>query len=62
MTVRQPPPDDLDQVERACDATFLHLLGEDLISPVVVSTLRQIMREAHELHEDASPSRRWWAS
>jgi hypothetical protein len=60
MTVRQPP--DLEQVERACDATFLHLLGEDLMSPLVVSTLRQIMAEAHQLREDEPPARRWWAS
>lgn len=32
------------------------------MSPVVVSTLRQIMAEAHALHEDESPARRWWAN
>ena len=56
----------LEVVERACDATFLHLVGAGVVGThpedLVVATLRRIMAEAHALHEDDSPARRWWAA
>ncbi len=64
MTVRQPP--DLDRIERSVDTTFLHLVEAGCVGThpedLVTTTLRTIMREARELHEDASPARRWWSS
>ncbi len=56
----------LEVVERACDTAWLHLAGAGMVSGrsdcLVTATLRQIMREAHALHEDTSPARRWWSS
>jgi hypothetical protein len=62
----EPKRTPLEVVERACDATFLHLVEAGCVGThpddLVTATLRQIMREAHALHEDASPARRWWAT
>ncbi len=56
----------VEVVERACDAAFLTLVGAECVGThaddLVVATLRTIMQEAHALHEDASPARRWWAA
>jgi hypothetical protein len=56
----------IEDVERACDTAFLHLVSAGVVgthpADLVTATLRQIMAEAHALHDDESPARRWWAS
>jgi hypothetical protein len=56
----------LEVVEQSCDATFLTLVEAGCVGAhpddLVVRTLRTIMREAHALHEDETPARRWWSS
>lgn len=56
----------LEVTQRACDAAFLTLVGAGCVGTrpedLVVATLRTIIREAHALHEDTSPARRWWSS
>lgn len=51
----------IEVVERSCDATFLHLVSAGVVGThpedLVVATLRRIMAEARELHEDESPAR-----
>lgn len=48
--------DRLAAVEQACDSAFLHLVGAGVVGThpedLVTATLRQIMLEAHQLHED----------
>lgn len=56
----------LDVVKDSIDDTFLHLVSAGLVGThprdLVIETLKRLMVEAHQLHGDDSPARRWRAS